>query len=971
MKSKIPHFLSLKLLIQFFCLVGVSLGFSSSVLAQAVTSNINGFVTDSQGAAIPTATITLTNITIGVERTTNTNEGGFYSINALPAGTYSIKAEATGFATLAKDSLNVGSGVTLNVNFTLSPPDVSGEVTINDSGASIGATFERNRLVEIPINGRYFLDLAFTVPPSNTSPDQSRNPTINGGSTPENKYVVDGGETTNFGVGGSASLPAVDAVKSLQLVIGNFSADIGRFGGNLFNVAIRSGSNDFHGDASFDFRDDSLQSRPPFGGSSKPAYGSRRISLSVGGPIKKDVAFFFTQFDRSSDKEVTTAGTRDVIQRRIVPGFAAIPFYSTSFTTKLDFNLPNADTLTARYSLEDGHGIIPGLSQSARLQEETNFQTQFQRQHQFVSSWARVFGPNINNIALFNFVTSRNESQPVTTRPQMVFPSINVGANFYADRTSRQTRIQFKDDVNWVVSEHSIKFGADYNHLSLPEPNNLNLFGPGIIFVPCDFAGEPGCPTATTDGEIPVLFSLINRQTLTNGPAPFGTRGVIPAISDNTLALYVQDDYRVTPDLRLNFGWRWDYDRDFIGLNQTNQARPGVRRSRKKNHQPRVGVVWTIGRVVIRGGYGTYYQQNFLQTRQLELLVNGTRLPLVRSFGGTLSNPFGGIGSGTPSDIFVTDNELKEPFAHTFSVATEVELGKFSLSSALITRRASNSTLRVEVNRNEDGSRVNSQFGSVLETQSIGRSSYDGLSFTARRSLWSGGSLIRHFSFDGSYTLSRTKDQANELISFLSGVSDPADPDLDRGPSSYDARHRFHFSSILDLPHKITVASNITAQSSVPFEIIQNHDFSEGSASGFYRLPVVGRNAGSRQLRTGADVNRAIDAFNSTPSLVLAHGGPLAHVDPNVDLTNSYFTVALRVSKRWVFKETKDLQIGVDIFNLFNHTNVRGLSGANSSGLQNNVESPNFGRPLGITSGGGVFDAGAARAFQLMARFTF
>jgi TonB dependent receptor/Carboxypeptidase regulatory-like domain len=973
MKGKKRHFLSFKLLIQFCCLVGVSLSFSSSALAQAVNSSIIGFVTDSQGAAIPAATVTLTNTTIGIERIAKTSEQGFYSINAVPPGTYSIQAEATGFTRLTKDNLNLVSGITSKVNFALSLPDLTGEVTVFDSGSSnLGTVMEKRQIQELPLDGRSFYELALLVPGATAShPNALRIPTLNGASGSETKYVVDGGETTNASVGGAATLPALDAVKSIQMVIGNFSADVGRFGGNLLNIAVRSGTNEFHGDASFSFRDDSLQARSPFGGSSKPAFGSQRVGFSVGGPIKRDVAFFYTQFDRDSDKEVTTAGTRDVIQRRIVPGYAAVPFYAINFTTKLDVNLPHADTLTARYTLEDGHGITPGLSQSGRLQDETNFQTQLNRQHQFVSSWVRVFSPYINNVALFNFVSSRDESQPVTTRPQIVFPSLNVGANFHADRTSRQTRVQFKDDVNWLVGEHSIKFGTDYNHISLPESNNFNLFGPGLIFVPCDFAGEAGCPSATTDDQIPVLFSLINRQTLMNGPAPVNTRGVIPAISDNTLALYVQDDYRITPDVRLTFGWRWDYDQDFIGLNQTNQARPGVRKSRKKNHQPRVGVVWTIGRVIIRGGYGTYYRQNFLQTRQLELLVNGTRLPLVRSFGGTLGNPFGGIGPGTPPDVFVTNNELKEPFVHTFSAAAEIDLGKFSFSTALITRRARNSTLRVEVNRNEDGSRVNSQFGSVLETQSIGRSAYDGLSFEVTRPLWSGDSFIRHFSLNGAYTLSRTKDQANELISFLSSVSDPADPDLDPGPSSYDARHRFHFSGIVDLPHNITLSSIINAQSSVPFEIIQNHDFSEGSASGFYRLPVVGRNAGSSQLRTGADVNRAIDAFNANSAFVLAHGGPIAHVDPNVDLTNSYFTVALRVSKRWMLKETKDLEVSADIFNLFNHTNVLGLSGANSSGLQNNVESPNFGRPLGITAGGGVFDPAASRALQLTARFTF
>lgn len=972
---KRPGLLSLKLLIQFCCLVGVSLSLSSSVLAQAVTSTINGYVTDTNGAPIPRATITLTSTAIGLERTAETNEQGFYTINAIPAGTYSIKAEATGFAILNRDNLNLGAGVTWNVNFTLTPPELNGEVTVTDTGSpSLTRFIEQGVIRELPLTGRHFIDLGLLIPGSiNPVTNQSRTTPLNGVNAAqsfENKYFVDGAETTDVSVGGPTALPTVDAVKSIELVEGNFSADIGRFESNLFNLAVRSGTNDLHGSASFYFRDDSLQARPPFGGSSKPAFGSQRLSLSIGGPIKRDTAFFFTQFERHSSKEVTTAGTRDVIQRRIVPSFAAVPFYATSFTTKLDFNLPKADTLTVRYSLEDGHGITPGLSQSARLQEETNFQTQFERQHQFMSSWTRVLRPNISNLALFNFVTSRDESQPVTTRPQIVFPSINVGANFHGDRNSRQRRIQVKDDVNWQTGQHLIKFGADYNHLSLPEPNNFNLFGPGIIFVPCDFAGEAGCPAATNDNEIPVLFSLINRDTLTSGPAPFGTRGVIPAISDDTLALYVLDDYRITPDLRLNFGLRWDYDHDYIGLNQTNQARPGRRRSRKKNQQPRVGIVWTIGKVIIRGGYGTHYQQNYLQTRQLELLADGTRLPLVRSFGGTLSNPFSGIGPATPPDIFVTNNDLKEQFAHTFSASAEMDLGPFQFSTSLITRRGRNSNLRVEVNRNEDGSLVNNQFGSVLETQSIGRWSYDGLSFNVARPFWFGDSFFRRFYLNSTYTLSRTNDQANELISFLSGVSDPADPGLDRGPSSYDARHKFVLSNIVDVPYKISIATTINAQSSVPFEIIQNHDFSEGRASGFYRLPVVERNAGSRQLRTGADVNRAIDAFNSNPALVLAHGGPIAHVDPNVNLSNSYFTVALRVSKRWS-GETKSFEIAADIFNLFNHTNVRGLSGANSSGLQNNVESPNFGRPLGITAGGGVFDPSSSRALQLMARFTF
>ena len=222
----------------------------------------------------------------------------------------------------------------------------------------------------------------------------------------------------------------------------------------------------------------------------------------------------------------------------------------------------------------------------------------------------------------------------------------------------------------------------------------------------------------------------------------------------------------------------------------------------------------------------------------------------------------------------------------------------------------------------------------------------------------------------GSYTLSKTSDEANELLEFIGGTSDPLNPQLDFGSSSFDARHRLTFIGNFKLSKDVIVTPIIRASSSLPFEIVQNHDFSEGAVTGFFRLPVLGRNAGNRQVHTGADVNRAIDSFNANPSLVMAHGGPLAHVDPNLDLSRPYFSLDLRVTKGFSFKEKATLEFGIDAFNLFNHTNVMGLSSANSSGLQNNVETPNFGKPLGVLPGG-MFGPNAPRAFKLIAKFSF
>jgi hypothetical protein len=658
--------------------VFVLLSISTFVLGQVGTSNIKGTVVDSNGSPIPSATVKITSDATGFERTIQTTEQGTYSFSGVPAGTYTIGVVAGGFEEVRGDHLVLESNTTRGVNFTLGPAQVVSSVSVE--GDLSAATVTNNidqKFIDFP--GRIFLDLPFLISGARKI---DHSVALNGVDNEENRYLIDGSDTTDARTGGPAALPALIAVSSLQTISGNFSADIGRLSTASLNIAVKSGSNQFHGSGLFNFRDDSLQAKGPFGGPVKPASGSQHFAFSLGGPLKKDRAFFFVAFDRTHNNQPVTSGMRDVVRRRIVQNFAASKVTSTNFTTKIDTNPSDWDGVSARYSLVDGGGLNPGISQAARLQNESNFQSQKDRQHQLTLSWSHGFTNTLNNFALFNFLTLQKQSAPVTTAPQIVFPSINIGGNFQADQNTQQRRLQLRDDVMWLTHNHTLRFGTDYNHLSLPQPNNFNLFGLGIIFVPCDFAGDLGCPQATRDADIPIQFALINRQTLTAGLAPFGTRGVIPAISDNVIGLYFQDNVKLSRDLNLNLGLRWDYDQDYIGRDQVNKARPGRRKSRKKDLQPRLGIVWIIGKVIIRGGYGTHFQQNFLETRQFELLADGERLPLQRFFAGTLNNPF--PTADFRPDIFATSNDLEEYFAHSFSLATETEVGQsLTLSTTL------------------------------------------------------------------------------------------------------------------------------------------------------------------------------------------------------------------------------------------------------------------------------------------------
>jgi hypothetical protein len=950
--------------------------------AQVNTATLNGLVQDPQGAAVAGAKITARNTATGQERAAQTSTDGTFTITALAAGPYDVTADAQGFGKAIQKGITLQVGTAYAANFSLKVAGVTQEIAVSaESGAvdvstsTVEGVVSQRSIDQLPLNGRNFMELAFLLPGNSLAPsfDPTKARAVEVSSLGNlgrgTNTTVDGTENNDFQIGGVSMNFTQESIAEFQVVTGRFSADLGRAGFNALNVVSKSGSNNFHGGGFFFVRDDALQAVGPFGGK-KPPFDREQFGGSIGGPIKTDKAFFFFAIERTREQGATTAGRRDTATKTIAQSFASTPFRETLLSGKTDWHPTVQDSFSFRYSLQKNNGTDPGTSRNGLLQDPNNFEDQRNTFHQFVANWTRVLNPRMVNNLGFNLLYSENRIQPLNTDPQIVFPSINVGANFRADQGNIQHRLEFKDDFSWTKGKHTLKFGADYSHLSLPEPTNFNLFGPGLVFVLCDFAGDSGCPSATTDAEIPVAFSLINSQTLTSGFPGFGIRGAIPATGDDTLGLYLQDDYRVTPYLTLNLGVRWEYDNDFIGKHQVNQFQPGSRSADKADFGPRIGFAWDPthnGKTSVRGGYGLYYDHNVIETRQLELLVDGVRLPIVVSAGGgcTLANPFCSVLPGGPPDIQVTANNLRQPFVHQFSAGFQRELLKdLVLTADYIGTRGRHFQRQVEVNKQFSGPPVNPSFGAVIETQTIANTLFDGLLVTADKR------FSRRFQLLGSYTLSRSINQDNDLLGFISISSLPTNPGIDTGPAPNESRHRFVLSGVFDLPYGIQFSPILTTFSSVPVNIVQNADFSGGFGTGFNRLPGLGRNAGNRTVTTGADVNKIIDAFNADPALVAIHGGPIAPVDPNVNLSHPFFTFDFRLIKRFTFKEHYKLEVGAEAFNIFNHVNILGIANSNYSGLQNNVENGNFGKPLGVTPGG-VFGTGGPRAFQFLAKFRF
>jgi hypothetical protein len=240
----------------------------------------------------------------------------------------------------------------------------------------------------------------------------------------------------------------------------------------------------------------------------------------------------------------------------------------------------------------------------------------------------------------------------------------------------------------------------------------------------------------------------------------------------------------------------------------------------------------------------------------------------------------------------------------------------------------------------------------VVNLESSVKTKYDGLLVSVEKR------FSNRYQFRAAYTLSRTFNYANDdQIPFSSGPVDPLRLNLEYGPTPNDQRHRFAFAGSFDLPYGILLAPIVTLASGVPMDIL----LPDASS----RVPQFQRNAGGRLFKNAAELNAFLTQYNS--SVPVANRLPL--VPGNARFSDSFSSVDMRLSKRFKFGERYTLEPMVEVFNLFNVTNVLGVSNSNYSGFSNVLGSPNFGQP--VTTAGGVFGSGGPRAFQFAARFTF
>ena len=347
--SRLPMFRRMFLFAGILCCLALV---TNPLSAQIDTGGITGTVTDSTGAIVPDATITLTNDATGVLLSTKSTSTGTYSLNAIRPGTYTLRAEAAGFQTFIDTGLQVHLQSTLTVDIGFTAGAVKQQVTVTAAApllqaenAAVGQTVTSQTVNDLPLNGRNWTSLGQLAAGTSTAPVSQ--PSGNSGSTDSAYFSVDGvnlwqndfrlnGINDNIEIYGGASvgsnaaiIPPPDAIQEFKLQNGNFNAEFGHSTGGVINATIKSGTNRLHGDLWEYFRNTDLDANIFFSnGQPVPAYHQNQFGATLGGPVYipkiyngKDRTFFFV--DYQGDRLITPAPATSTVptQNMINSGF--------------------------------------------------------------------------------------------------------------------------------------------------------------------------------------------------------------------------------------------------------------------------------------------------------------------------------------------------------------------------------------------------------------------------------------------------------------------------------------------------------------------------------------------------------------------------------------------------------------------------------------------------------------------------
>jgi hypothetical protein len=603
-----------------------------TVFSQTPTGSINGHVVDPNGAGVQNATVTLKENATNREITIQTNDQGFYEARNLPPGSYTVQVQQTGFAPATVENVVVQTGQVAKTDISLTVGAVGGNVvtvqgteaqlTVDTTRQTLDGVVTAEKIQQLPLNGRNFLDLAALQPSVRVQDGGNIDPTkvnayravsVNGSSGTGTRVQIDGIDVTDETVGTTTANISTDAVQEFQLSRSSFDLSTSLTTTGAVNINTRSGGNEFHGSGFYFWRNQKIGARR-FDEIEKAESSRTQQGFRFGGPLVKDKLFFFTNGEHSSEL------AQNVVQiNPPFPQFSAaesLPIRARYWTGRMDWNINDRVRMfySHRYNDDNSTGgtvISPFQNIDWTIVHVLG---------------ADITGSNLTHSFRFGYVNFNNRIEskqlgtPFLTTPQgfayqLNINDLSIGPNSLAPQQTYQDNKQFKYDGSWSHGNHTLRFGGEINRIILG--GFANFAGP--LTVNGDFPA-----TASGSPNDPLNYPLLSFSTGPNSgfftalPAhglPFGGH------FNWRTAWYVGDSWRVRQNFTLNLGVRHNRESNMFAkgapnipqLERFGAGRGEVAKFPWHAFSPQVGFAWDPkgdGKTSIRGGFYLAYEMN-------------------------------------------------------------------------------------------------------------------------------------------------------------------------------------------------------------------------------------------------------------------------------------------------------------------------------------------------------------------------
>ncbi len=950
---------------------------AASLHAQNPRGSLRGTVQDASGARVVSARIIAQLSGSSMQREASSEDRGEFRLDDLLPGKYRVTITAAGFAPAQAD-VSIAVTTVRDVTVMMKPAAASATVNVQGNSSSIttetidtssavrGGVVGSHDLETLPLPARSFANIAYLVP--GTEPVEPSDPTkaritavsTGGSSGLNNELSVDGADNSDDWIGGFLQNFSPDGIQEFAVRTSNEDADTGWTTAGSVVITTRRGSNEWHGSGSLFDRQAALNARFPIENPApnpKQPFSRQNYVATFGGPIVKDKVWFFTSFENVHENasiayspasttqfdalaQLASEGLITGVPSIAVPANVPIPFRDYLSSLRFDWAQSPKSNWFLRAS-SDSYLTHNALVQQATLPStgltthNNYWNVALSNSYTFNSNW---LGNLVFDASLLHLTQTRNSDLgfaiqfPFSVTALTVSGFETFGDNQFATPITlfpdlrNQDKYQARYDLSHVVRDHALKFGIDFIH----EPVLSGAFASTaeeFITYPSNpdcYISPPGPDCGGITAPLPFYFTPPTPPELACAPPiPAGIGCSYTPPGDGTfsqnvqrLGLYAEDSWRVSRQLTVNYGVRYQTTWGlFIGSDRSQSDNsayltlqalqipvvPSVPSDDRKQIAPRLGIAYTpgaSGKTVIRAGFGLYYDdlaQNGWATA-FQGVNNSNHATGPCSFTGGALVGAGCLTGGAAATGNLIGSPYKTPYAVHTTGGVQHAFNEHWLASADYVHEqgnhgyrgfsyASGTNLFTPLFPSTDVNDQTALVPNVNVFESNNRSSYNGLMLRLQTN-------TRRFNLVANYTFSKAQTWGcllGELFDYVDGVcpNQPGSPNAgflnafgqgDYGPSGEDVRHRFVLAGTVHIPGGFELSTVTQFESARPITITNLSNTDRIYVNGAYT---------------------SLDGFRGTP-----------YIQSDLRVTRP-----IKINERW------RIDPFIEFFNLFNRNN--------------------------------------------------